>query len=260
MHMKLTVMPVIWGVLFVFSCSGNKDDKPKEDTVFLRTEVKNADPNAQGGDSCLLGYADKLDKLLPLNAAATFTQLSANTAKVAYSKVMKNREYHSIKYSWVGDRKRNMKDMGINMELPVKNQIELHGVKKNTLAKFKMSHRAPTVEELKQRDKAVNDAFDGKSGNKGINEKVEKLDRMKVDKSAQKGVAQNLGDMFEKVAMAYEDVQGLADAASWNSFERRLYVLDNGVEISLTVDLSADEAVNREKAIYILKQLLLKCD
>jgi hypothetical protein len=145
------------------------------------------------------------------------------------------------------------------MVVPVKNQIELHGLKEGTLKSFKMAHRAPTAEELRQRDRAVNDAFDGKLGNKEINEKLEKLDKMKVDKATQKGVAQNLGNTFAKVAMAYEDVSGLGDAASWNSFERRLYVLDKGVEMSVSVDLSDDNEINKKRAIAILKKLLALC-
>ena len=253
-------MQVILGALFVFSCGGNASDKPKETTVSDSKESKNTDPDAKGGNTCLLGYSDKLDQLLSLDAAANFTGLPANAAKVTYSNVMKNTANHSIKYSWIGDRKRSMKDLGMDMVLPVKDHIELSGIKENSVTQFKQSHRAPTAKELSQRDKAVNDAFDGKSGNKEIDEKVEKLDKMNVDKSTQKGVAQNMGNMFAKVAMAYENVSGLGDAASWNSFERKLYVLDNGVEIALTVDLSADEAVNKEKAIAILKQLLSKCN
>ena len=260
--MKATfiVIQIILGALFVISCGGNARDKPKGGTVSESKESENADPDEKGDNTCLLGYADKLDQLLTLEAAAGFAELPGSAAKVSYSKVMKNSAYHSIKYSWVGDRKRNMKHMGIDMVLPVKNQIEVHGIKGNTIAAFKTSHRVPTAEELKKRDKAVSDALDGKSGSNEVNDKVEKLDKMNVDKSTQKGVAQNMGNVFAKVAMAYEDVAGLGDAASWNSFERRLYVIDNGVEIAVSVDLSYDESVNKEKAIAILKNLLKVCD
>jgi hypothetical protein len=260
MKTTFTVIQIILGALFVISCGGNARDKPKGGTVSESKESENADPDVEGGNTCLLGYADKLDQLLTLEAAASFTELPASAAKVSYSKVMKNRAYHSIKYSWVGDRKRNMKDMGMDMVLPVKNQIELHGIKGNTIAAFKTSHRVPTAEELRKRDKAVSDALDGKSGSNEVNDKVEKLDKMNVDKSTQKGVAQNMGNVFAKVAMAYEDVKGLGDAASWNSFERRLYVIDNGVEIAVSVDLSNDESVNKEKAIAILKNILKTCN
>lgn len=260
MKATLTVIQIILGALFVISCGGNATDKPKGGTVSESKESENANPDVKGGNTCLLGYADKLDQLLTLEAAASFTELPASAAKVSYSKVMKNSAHHDIKYSWVGDRKRNMKDMGIDMVLPVKNQIELHGIKGNTIAAFKTSHRVPTAEDLEKRDKALNDALDGKSGNKEINEKVETLDKMNIDKSTQKGVAQTMGNVFTKVAMAYEDVTGLGDAASWNSFERRLYVIDNGVEFSISVDLSNDEAVNKEKALAMMKKLLTICD
>lgn len=242
------------------SCGGSTSENAKGESLATVVKAEQVDPDARGENKCLLSYSEKLDQLLTPELAAGFAELAVSSGKVKYSRVMKNPAYHSVKYLWESDRKRNMKDIGIDMEVPVKNQIELHGVKESTLKNFRMSHRVPTAEELKQRDKAINDAIDGKSGNRDINEKLEKLDKMKVEKSTQKGATQNLGNTFAKVAMAYEDISGLGDAASWNSFERRLYVIDSGVEISVSVDLSYDEAVNKEKAIVILKKLLAVCD
>jgi hypothetical protein len=242
------------------SCGGSSSKNVKSDAMEAGETKTSEAAYVKGENKCLLDYSEKLDNLLTLEQAANLAGLQAGTAKTKYSKVMKNSAYHSVKYAWESDRKKDMSDVGIDMVVPVKNQIELHGLKEGTLKSFKMTYRVPTAEELKQRDKAVNDALDGKSGNKEVNEKLETLDKMKVDKATQKGVAQNLGNMFAKVAMAYEDVAGIGDAASWNSFERRLYVLDRGVETSISVDLSDDNSINKEKAIEIMKNILAVCN
>ncbi|MNL64035.1 hypothetical protein D3C87_1882110 [compost metagenome] len=82
---------------------------------------------------------------------------------------------------------------------------------------------------------------------------------MKVEKSTQKSVAGKMSGAFAKIGAAYQDIDGLGDAASWNTVENRIYVLEGGVLISLTVDLSAEESFNKQKAIELVKALLLRC-
>ena len=258
MRVMLGAVPAILSALIALSC-GNASDKSTQDNSSENKQLTNTDPDAKGGNTCLLGYADKLDKLLTMEAAAAVAQLPAGEAKVTYFTAMKNTDYHNVKYAWKSDRKRSLKDAGIDMEVPTDNMIQLNGIKARSLKSFQMTHRAPTDEELKQLDKAMNDAFDKKSGNKTVNEQVEKLDKMNIDKGTQKSVAKSMGGAFEKVTKAYVEVSGIGEAASWNSVEHCLYVLDNGVEISVTVDLSDDDAVNKEKAMALLTQLLAKC-
>lgn len=244
-----------------FSCGGKESsEKGETETASLDNIAKTSDPDAKGGNTCLLDYSEKLDQLFPVQLAADFTKLPAAEAKADYSKVMKNPSYHSIKYAWKSDRKRSLKELGIDMEVAVDNKLELHGIRAMSLNGFKMSYRVPTEKELKESERALDAAFEGKSGNKDINEKLKKLDEMKVDKKTQKSAAADIGDALAKVTKAYRDVSGIGEAASWNSVEKRLYVLDNGVEISLSVDLSDEDVVNREKAIALMRQVLAKCD
>ena len=255
--MRLTSVIVVMTLISFcqLSCGGGTSDKTEKASL---AEIP-ADPKAEGGNTCLLGYADKLDQLLTLKMAADFAMLPAESAKVKYFNAMKNTDNHDVKYLWKSDRKRSMKDVGVDMVVPVSNLVQLNGIKKRSFESFKLTHRAPTDAELKQADKAMEDAFDKKSGNKKVNEQVEKLEEMKVDKGTQKSVAKSMGGAFAKVAQSYREVRGLGEAASWNAVERRLYVLDNGVEISVSVDLSDDDAVNEQKAIVLMKQLLSKC-
>lgn len=256
--MKLTRIIVVLSLASFcqFSCGGSSSDESQKASL----SKMSSDPQAKGGNTCLLSYADKLDQLLTLKMAADFAGLPAESAKVKYFKAMKNTANHDVKYLWKSERKRNMKDVGIDMEVPADNMLQLNGIKERSLESFKMTHRAPTEDELKQQGKVIQDAFDKKSNNKKINEQVEKLDEMKIDKGTQKSVAKGMSSVFSKVTQAYKDVPGIGEAASWNSVERRLYVLDNGVEISVSVDLSDTDEENRGKAVTLIKQILSKCD
>jgi hypothetical protein len=65
--------------------------------------------------------------------------------------------------------------------------------------------------------------------------------------------------MLMQVARAYRDVEGLGDAASFNSVESTLYVLDRGVKFALNVNLQDDAAANQEAAIGLAKDIMATC-
>jgi hypothetical protein len=259
MKLPKATISLSFSVLSLLSCGGASRDGGQQATSGGKN-TNAAAPDAKIENTCLLGFADKLDKLLTIELAAEAAQLPASEAKVNYFTALKNPTSHSVKYIWKSDRTRSMEDFGMTGKVPVSDVIELHGIGKKSLSEFKRSRRPPTEEELKQMDKAFDDALDKKSGNKKIDEKVNQLDEIKFDKSTQKSVTGKMGGMFAKIGAAYRDVGGLGDAASWNAIEHRLYVLDKGVEISLTVELTSEESVNQEKAIALVKALLLKCN
>lgn len=259
MKLSTAIVSLFFIALSMLSCGGASGDEGQQAMAYNKKANSTA-PDAKGENTCLLGFADKLDKLLTMELAAKAAQLPASEAKVKYFTAMKNTANHNIKYIWKSDRTRNMEDFGMTGKAPANNNIELHGIGEKSLAEFKRTRKPPTEEQLKQMDKAIDNAFDKKSGNQKIDEKVDQLDEMKVDKSTQKSVAGQMGGVFAKIGAAYRDIEGLGDAASWNTVENRLYVLDKGVEISLTVELSSDESANKEKAIALVKELLTKCD
>lgn len=239
----------------LISCSGKSGETVAESAEHVET----VDLDAIGQNDCLLGYVSSLDKLLTLELAANLIDQPSAEAKTSYSTVMKNSAYHSIKYSWKSDRIKNMKDLGIKMDIPADNLVILHGIRPMSHNQFKSSYRVPTNEELSHSEKAIDDALEGKSNNQKINEQVDKLDKMNIDKQTQKSNAKKVGGIVAKVAQAYQDVEGIGDAASWNSVENRLYVLDKGVEISVTVEISNDEKENKAKSITLVQQLLSIC-
>ena len=64
---------------------------------------------------------------------------------------------------------------------------------------------------------------------------------------------------FSEIAKAYIKVEGLGDAAVWNTKTNELNVLQNGVKFTLVTDLSNDKEVNKGLAISLAKIILDKC-
>ena len=253
-------MILMTSLSLIFSCGKSGDGKLGENAQASQRPSATAYPeDARGGNTCLLGYADNLDQLLTVELASEISGMPAEKSEKKYFDKMKNTAYHNVEYNWKNGRTRNMKELGMDMVLPVKDLVKLDGIKPRSMKDFKNAHKAPTDEQLSHLDAKVDEALDKKSGNEEINEKVEKLDKMNVDKSTQKSVAKTMTGAIAKITRAYSDVTGIGDAASWNSFENRLYVLDKGVELSITVDLGDDANVNKEKAINLANRLLKKC-
>lgn len=208
--------------------------------------------------SCLLTFKEKLDGLLTLDKAAEIAGIPKEQAKPNYNRVMKNSSYHSMQYVWKSGRQKSMLVMGNQITVPVDDIIELHGLKQVTLDYFQNSHRPPTQQQIDASRREIDKAFDGKSDNEKVNAKVRKLDEMKVDKQTQKSTAGSLNSVFAEAAKSYVPVSGVGQAAAWNSFENRLYIYSDGIELSVTVDVSKDSDINKSKAITLAKALL-KC-
>lgn len=240
---------VTWLSLSIFACSKGESSDSKEQAA--RQEV--ASP------SCLLSFKEKLDGLLTLERAAAVVGKPAGEAREKYNRVMKNPSYHSLQYKWPSGRQKTLDVMGQSVTIPASDIVELHGLKEVKLDYFQQSHRPPTQEQLDASKTEIDKAIDGKSDNEKVNENLKKLDEMKVSKEAQKSTAGALGSAFAEVAKSYSNVAGIGEAAAWNSFENRLYIYENGVEFSVTVDVSADGEVNKTKAMELGK-MLVKCE
>lgn len=223
--------------------------------------AEHASNKAKSGSpaGCLITYQNRLNQLLTPTMAANLAGKAKEEARQKYNQVMKNASYHSMQYSWKTDRQKQVQLMGPTMTVPADAVIELHGLRAVTLESFKKSHRPATDEQLAAAKKEIDQAIDGQSDNRQINEHLQKLDQMQVDKQTQKSTASELSSVFAQAAKSYVDVTGIGQAASWNSFENRLYIFEKGIEISVTVDLSSDSQFNRKKAIELGKSLLAAC-
>jgi hypothetical protein len=117
------------------------------------------------------------------------------------------------------------------------------------LARFNNKWRAPTEEELKmlgqRMDEAMNEARDeGKINDAGAD------------------FGKEMGQSLTQAKIEYEDVDGIADAARWGGMVKTpaLKVLDGDTEFEVAVDISDDNAVDRELSIAIAKDLLAACN
>jgi hypothetical protein len=219
---------------------------------------KQTSQEAVASSGCLLSYKENLDALLPLERASAVAGKPGGEAKQKYSRVMKNPTYHSVQYTWTSERTKTVNALGGSITVPANDIVTLHGLKEVKLDDFQKSHRPPTQEQLDASRQQIDKAIEGKSDNEKVNENLKKLDELKVSKETQKSTAGTLNSVFAEVAKSYSNVAGIGEAAAWNSFENRLYIYEGGVEFSLTVEVSADGEVNKNKAMALGK-MLVKC-
>jgi len=66
-------------------------------------------------------------------------------------------------------------------------------------------------------------------------------------------------EAFANVSKSYTDVEGLGDAAAWNSYANTLNVLQNGVQFELYVLVSNDGEENKKTAIAVAEKVLEVC-
>lgn len=197
---------------------------------------------AANANACLMAYASKYDELVPLALAAQHAGLPADQAKTEYSKTMKNTAYQEVRYDWPSTRKRKITVMKRTIDAPAPNQIAVGWMEPQTLEYFKKSYRPATAEAVAKLNEAIDD-----SKEKGVETK------------GQKDLAKGLGGMMAEITKHYRDVPGLGDAASFNTYEMRLYVLDRGVKLQITADLGPDADANQAKAVAIAKAALARC-
>jgi len=229
------------------ACSSNTPTPSTNDgspVAAIERAATDAAPRQAGtpANACLIGYQTRYDALLPLDLAARTAGRPAGEAEVEYSKVTKNPEYQSVRYAWKSGRTRTISLGGMNISAPQDDAVELSGMKASSLEAFRQSHRAPTDSDQQQ-----------------LNAEVDRSKEEALATDEGKALAKNIGGILMQVARAYRDVDGVGDAASFNTEESTLYVLDRGVQFSLLVSLSDDADANQAAAVSLAKTLMATC-
>lgn len=241
---------LVFSVCTFISCGSVSNDSGNESEPVVKSSFS--------GD-CLAGYAEKLDELLTSDIVQEVVEEPQAEVEKEYNKIMKNPNYHSVSYTWKSDRMKNMNVAGFTMDIPENNQVELQGIRKMKREHFDMSRKKITDEQMKTMNSEIDKAMEGKSGNEKVNERLKKLDEMGIDKETQKQMTGAMTGVFAQIAKAYSPVDGIGEAASWNSVEKCLYVFNDGVEMALTVNIAADESVNKDKAVVLMRKLMERC-
>ncbi len=186
----------------------------------------------------------KLNQLLTLEVAANTSDYPAAEAKEEYNQVLKNPGTHSVKYSWEKGREGTIMNpvTKAEMTIPLDDSVELSWVQDTTLKKFKANYHTPTEQELANADAAI----DKKLGEMQDEKKIS------ADQSqAAKGMASSLAQ-----GLSYDEVSDVGDYAVWNNKAKELKVFYKGLEFQVRVDVSNDEAVNRQKSVEAAQAII----
>jgi len=263
MNKSTFLIPMVaFGLIAVGACGegNNKSDSGKiggidvSDAIAAAEKRRGADPDASGGNKCLLAYQEKYDQLLTKDIVLALTGFDERKMGVKYNKIMKP-EYHSVNYTF--DNQRVRERGGYTM--PFKDHVQLGGIKAMSLAQFNDSYRAVTAEEDQLVDEVLEDMHEGKVTDPAAQEAISNLEKQGVDKETAKQATGTLRDAFKKVAEGYRKVEGLGDAAVWNVETLELVVLDNGVKFDLQVDTKNTNDENKAVAIELARKLLDAC-
>ncbi|MFB2119818.1 hypothetical protein [Parapedobacter sp. 2B3] len=263
MNKNTFLIPMVAMGLAVSACGegSNKSDGGKiggidiNDAIATAEKRREADPDASGGNKCLLAYQEKYDELLTKDMVLALTGFDESKMDVKYTKIMKP-EHHSVNYTFDNQR---VRERG-GYTLPFKDNVQLGSIKAMSLKQFNDSYRALTTEEDALVDEVLEDMHEGKVADPDAQEALGNLEKQGVDKKTAKQATGVLRDAFKKVAEGYRKVEGLGDAAVWNVETRELVVLENGVKFDLQVDAKDTDDENKAVAIELARRLLDACN
>lgn len=248
--------------LALASCSENKGKKSGSDNVDLESAIENvesrrkADPNASGGNQCLLDYQTKYDALVSEAEVLAATGFSKNVMEIKNNNKLKNPEYHSFEYKFKNGR---VSESGITKGIAMPDVIAVSSIKAISLSAFENTYKAIADEEMQVAKDALNDATEGKSGDAEADAAVKKAEELNVSKEQVKDIAGGMMDAMKEVSKGYRIVENLGDAARWNIVSNELYVLQNGVQFVILSDVDDDNETNKSVAIKLAEIVLNKC-
>lgn len=264
MEINTYMWPSLTLALLLAACGngGNENGKTSNvggidisDAIDAVEKRRKADPNASGGNTCLLAYQEKYDQLLTKELVLEATGFDSDKMEVKYSKIMKP-EYHNVDYAFDNQRLRERH----GYTLPFKDNVKLGRITAMSLAQFNDTHRAITDEEDETLDEVLEDMHAGRNTDRGAKDALKQLESQGVDKETTEKTTNVLRDAFKKISEGYRKVGGLGDAAVWNVQTMELVVLDNGVKFDLHVDVRDTVEENKEVAIALARKLLAVCD
>jgi hypothetical protein len=215
------------------------------------------DSAAEGANTCLLSYQTKYDQLLSDSDVLSATGFTKENLDIKYNQTLKNPVYHEYIFKFKNGRKGKV--MGSDMVLPMPDMVVVRSIEPMSLKRFINSYRAVTAEEMQHAQKAMDDVLEGKTDNDKINDQVAKAEQLGVDKKDIKAVGNTMTNAFQEVTKGYQSVEGLGDAACWNTRTKELFVLSKGVKFEIRTDISEEDEANKKLAITLAQKVLQKC-
>lgn len=192
-------------------------------------------------------FEGKLDHLLTLEMAVQVSGFDA-------SKVIKEHGNNSHKafggekkpprecnYLWENGRQKTVSSGGNSIQSKHKDVVGIKSVSNTTLERFKRSYSALTDEQKMAASKQI-DEQTAKSTTEGTNSE------------ANKQMAEVGTGMISNLQA--EEISGVGEAATWYEKSNELKVFYNGLTFALTVDISDDKSLNRNKSIELANLII----
>lgn len=203
--------------------------------------------------SCIFDYTDKYDQLLTLDMIKKHYSGDLSKAEFKYNKSEKQSSQDTDKalYSWESGRTKQMKVMGMNLDVPVPYEIGLKWLGSDLFMikglptpkeNFEQFYRNVTKEEA---DAAV----------RKTKEQVVTDGIATAEQAAQAGsIAEGISNYNN-----HEKVTGVGEAASWVISESHLVVLVGDKTFQIAANVSDNKETNKKLAVALAKEVLAKC-
>lgn len=256
---SIKFMIILFCSLVLFSC-GNKNNTTQNGSEINIDEVINSssnDPNAKGENKCLLDFQSKYDALISETDVLAATGFSKEVMKTKYNKIFDDLGSHEFLYLFDNKRKQFLKQL--NRKIEMDDVVAVRNIKPMSLSTFNQTYRAITEAEINQAKDAMKDISEGNSGDANADKAMKKAEQLAVSKEEVNKVGSEIIDGFKSVTEAYEKVDGLGDAAVWNTQTQELIVLQKGVQFEIRVNINDDNEVNKTTAIQLAKIVVEKC-
>lgn len=242
----ITIITLLTGVLGFMACGQNNSSS---DAI---------DPEAKGGNTCLLAYADNYGELLTKDMAAEVAGFPVDRAIVARRNAgLETKEYDHVQYEWDNGREKLIKQ--INRKTNVRDYIQLTGIRAMSLSEFQMSYRAVSDKDIERMENALDDEGKSDVESEAFRKAQKKLDDLGISREQQKDMMKGFVSSAKKITEGYSPVEQLGDAAVWNSKDNRLYILADGAKFEIVAEVSENEAANKAAAIGAAKRILERC-
>lgn len=252
------IIAILWMSLGIYSCGDKNNTKQSGNEIYLDEVINSTsnDPNAKGENKCLLDYQSKYDALISAEDVLKTTGFSQSVMKTQYNKVLSDPSTHEFVFLFDNKRKQYIKQL--NRKLENDDVIAIRNIKPMSLTNFEQSYRALTDVESQQAKEAMKDITEGNSTDPNANKAMKQAQQNMSNEEVNK-VGGAIIDELKEVSQSYIKVDGLGDAAVWNTQTQELVVLQKGVQFEVRANINDNTETNKAAAMQLAKIILNKC-
>lgn len=227
------------------ACGDRTAEGPEGRVEEAMAELEGMVPGGGDGNSCVAEYAERPCDLLTEELVRR--ELPDAPAELDQDRI--ESATYACKYSWPSERMVTMEVMGNSVEYEDDNVVLLSWIEAyedDPQGRFRRSY-LPTAEELDRAGEAFEEEFDKEAEERGLGEQ-------------EKEIGEGLGEGLMK-GVSFEPVEGIGTMASVDHTHGQadLYVLDGDTNFQVSVNVSADDAEDRARAVAIAERILEAC-